>query len=170
MKAIARSLRISPKKLNLIADLIRNKKAVEAMEILDFAPKKGAQMLSKVVKSAVANAKNNFKQDENSLFIKEIVVNKATTYKRWVPASRGRTQARLKRNAHVSITIGVDEAAAKAKPATKKATKKATPQKKAPAKTEPKAEKKEVKKTEAAPKESAKAPAEKKPQKEQTES
>ncbi|MEZ4087252.1 MAG: uL22 family ribosomal protein [Candidatus Gracilibacteria bacterium] len=84
MKATAKSLRITPKKLNLIADLIRNKDAVEAMEILDFLPKKGAKVLNKVVTSAVANAKTNFKQDESSLYIKRSCCIKGTSFKRWI--------------------------------------------------------------------------------------
>lgn len=109
MKASGRTIRITPKKLNLIADLARNKDAVAALEILDFAPKKGAKLLHQVVKSAVANAENNFKQDAKNLFIQEIVVTKASSYKRWLPASRGRSQPIVKRNAHVTVTIGVKE-------------------------------------------------------------
>lgn len=147
MKATAKTLRITPKKLNLIAELVRNKSAVEAMEILNFVPKKGAKILNKVVASAVANAKNNFKQDENSLYIKEIVVSKAPTYKRWLPASRGRTSPILKRNAHVSITIAVREDAPKKTTAKKATAKKAAAPKKAEPKktTTVKAEKKEEK-------------------------
>lgn len=133
MKASARTLRITPKKLNLIADLVRNKDALEAMEILQFAPKKGAKLLNKVVASAVANATNNFKQDEKSLYIKEIVVSKAPVYKRWLPASRGRVQPILKRNAHVTVTVAVKETTAP-KPKKKAATKKASTTKAAPAK------------------------------------
>lgn len=129
MKATARTLRITPKKLNLIADLVRNKDAVEALQILKFAPKKGAKLLNKVLSSAVANATNNFKQDEKSLYIKEILVGKAPSYKRWLPVSRGRVHPIIKRNAHITITIGVKEGAsektapqktAKSKPAAKK--------------------------------------------------
>lgn len=109
MKAVSKSLRITPKKLNLIAALVRNRDVVEAMDILNFAPKKGAKILYKVVASAVANAKTNFKQDEKNLFIKEIVVTKAPTMKRWLPASRGRAQPILKRNSHVSVIISVKE-------------------------------------------------------------
>lgn len=110
MKAIARSLRITPKKLNLIADLVRNKNAMEAMNILSFTPKKGAKMLHKAVKSAIANAENNFKQDAANLYIREIVVTKAPTMKRSVPVSRGRMNPILKRNAHLTVSVGVMEA------------------------------------------------------------
>ncbi|MBU0667576.1 50S ribosomal protein L22 [Patescibacteria group bacterium] len=132
MKAKAQSLRITPKKLNLIADLIRNKDAMEAMKILNIAPKKGANILHKVVGSAIANAKNNFKQDENSLYIKEILVGKAATFKRWLPASRGRMQPILKRNAHVTITLGVKEKAVKATPVKEEKPKKVTKKTTAP--------------------------------------
>ena len=80
MKAKARSLRISPKKINLIADLVRNKTTEEALNILKFTPKKGADILYKAVNSAVKNAENNFKQDPDSLYIKEIIVNKGVTF------------------------------------------------------------------------------------------
>mgnify|MGYP001313643949 CR=1 FL=1 len=146
MKATAKSLRITPKKLNLIADLIRNKDAVEAMEILDFLPKKGAKVLNKVVTSAVANAKTNFKQDESSLYIKEVVVSKGTSFKRWIPGSRGRANPRVKRNAHVTVTVAVKEAAPAKKE--KKTTAKAAPKAPAKAKTTEKATKAEPKKTE----------------------
>lgn len=174
MKAVAKTLRITPKKLNLIAELVRDKNAVEAMDMLQFLPKKGAKMLNKVVSSAVANAKNNFKQDEKSLYIKEIVVSKAPTYKRWLPASRGRTQPILKRNSHVSVTIAVREETPKKK-TTKKApgapkgsspaTKKAAP-KKTEAKAAPKAAKPAAKKEEKAPKATATPQATKTPQQE----
>jgi large subunit ribosomal protein L22 len=124
MKAIARSIRITPKKINLIAELIRNKEVTEAMNILKYTPKKGAKILAKVLKSAVSNAETNFKQEKSHLFVKEIVVNKAFTLKRSVPISRGRMHPILKRNAHVSLTVGVLEGKVTAK---KKATKAAAP-------------------------------------------
>ena len=96
------------------------------MEILDFLPKKGAKILNKVVSSAVANAKTNFKQDEASLYIKEVVVSKGTSFKRWIPGSRGRANPRVKRNAHVTVTVAVKETT------TPKDTKKSTAKKSAP--------------------------------------
>ncbi len=107
MKAIARSLRITPKKLNLMAAMVRNKRATEALDILRFTPKKSAKILYKVVKSAIANAENNFKQDKEKLFINEAVVSKAATLKRSVPISRGRMHPILKRCSHLTLTIGV---------------------------------------------------------------
>jgi large subunit ribosomal protein L22 len=122
MKAIARFVRITPKKMNLIAHMVRNLDAEEALKILEYTPKKGAHILAKVLASAVANAENNFKQERTSLFVKEIVVTKAPSFKRGIPASKGRIQPIVKRNSHVTVMIGVKEGDAKAEP--KKAEKK----------------------------------------------
>lgn len=109
MKAIARNIRISPKKANLVAGLVRRKNAQEALDILNFTPKKAAKILYKVVHSAVANAENNFKQKREALVIKEIVVTQAPTFKRSVPVSRGRVHPILKRNSHITVTVGLKE-------------------------------------------------------------
>lgn len=109
MKAIARNIRISPKKANLIAGLVRKKNAQEALSILKFTPKKGAKLLYKVLHSAMANAENNFKQKKDSLVIKEIIVTEGPTFKRSVPVSRGRVHPILKRNAHITVTLGLEE-------------------------------------------------------------
>lgn len=111
MKAIARNIRISPKKANLVAGLVRRKNAEEALNILKFTPKKAAGILYKVLHSAVANAENNFKQKRQSLVIKEIVVTEAPTYKRSVPVSRGRVHPILKRNSHITVTVGLADGA-----------------------------------------------------------
>lgn len=117
MKVQAKSLRIAPKKLRLIANLVCNKDVSEAMEMLKFLPKKGAKLLYKVVHSAVANAETNFKQDAKTLYIKEINVNKAPTLKRSRPVSRGRSHPILKRNSNVILTVAVRENAAPKKKA-----------------------------------------------------
>jgi large subunit ribosomal protein L22 len=151
MKAIGRSLRITSKKLNLIADLVRNKDAQMALDILKFTPKKGARILGKIVRSAMANAENNFKQEKETLFVKEIIVTEGSTLKRSVPISRGRVHPILKRMAHATVILGVREEA----PAAKK-TKQAEP---APAATAEEAPKKKAPAKKAAP---AKKPAAKK--------
>ncbi len=109
MKAIARNIRISPKKANLVAGLVRRKNAQEALDILKFTPKKGAKILYKVLHSAVANAENNFKQKKETLTVKEIVVTEGPTFKRSVPVSRGRAHPILKRNSHITVTVGMEE-------------------------------------------------------------
>lgn len=109
MKAICRAIRITPKKLNLAAGLVRKKDATEALAILKFTPKKSAHILYKIIKSAIANAENNYKQEVKSLFIKEIIVNAGATIKRSLPVSRGRSHPILKRTAHATIMLGVKE-------------------------------------------------------------
>lgn len=119
MKAIARNIRISPKKANLVAGLVRRKNAAEALDTLKFTPKKGAKVLYKVLHSAVANAENNFKQKRDALVIQEIIVTQAPTYKRSVPVSRGRVHPILKRNSHITVTVGLEDGKEVAKPEVK---------------------------------------------------
>lgn len=107
MKAIARHIRISSKKANLVAGLVRNKKAVDALDILKFTPKRGAKLIYKVLQSAMANAENNFKQKREELMIKEIVVTQGRTLKRSIPISRGRVHPILKRTSHITVTVGL---------------------------------------------------------------
>lgn len=128
MKAILRGIRISPKKANLVAALVRNKKAQDAIDILRFTPKRTSLVLKKLIESAVANAVNNFKQTKETLGIKEIIVTEGPTYKRAMPVSRGRQHPILKRSSHITVKLeAVGEAPEKtAKKATvKKTTKKA---------------------------------------------
>ncbi|MFA5820897.1 MAG: 50S ribosomal protein L22 [Candidatus Gracilibacteria bacterium] len=116
MKAILRQIRIAPKKANLVAALARNHKAVEAVQILKFTPKRGAKILKKVIESAMANAKSNFKQNVNDLFIKEIIVTEGTTYKRSMPVSRGRSHPIMKRTSHITVKLGIHGSEAAALP------------------------------------------------------
>lgn len=113
MQAILRQVRISPKKINLVASLVRRKSVAEAMEMLKFVPKKGAPILRKIIGSAAANAENNFKQDKATLVIKEIIVTEGTTYKRRMPVSRGRSYPILKRTSHISVKVEAGEVAPK---------------------------------------------------------
>src|SRR3990167_1451022 len=105
MKAILRQIRISPKKVNLVAALVRNKKALDAVDILRFTQKKGAPIIKKVLQSAMANAINNYKQSKEELYLKEIVVTEGPTYKRSVPVSRGRMHPILKRTSHITVKL-----------------------------------------------------------------
>ena len=74
MKATLRNIRISPKKMNVVAELVRNMPAKKAEILLSFTPKKGAKILEKVIASAIANATNNFKQNVDELVLKEVKV------------------------------------------------------------------------------------------------
>lgn len=105
MKAILSTTRISPQKANLVAALVRNKKAIEAVNILRFTPKKAALILRKLIQSAIANAENNFKQNKEDLRIKSIVVTQGPMYKRRNPVSRGRAHPILKKTSHVRVEL-----------------------------------------------------------------
>lgn len=107
MKAIRRNLRISPKKVNLVADLVRGKPVEYAINFLRFAPKKSAKPLMETIKSAVAGAENNFKQDRKNLYVSKIIVNEGATLKRSMPVSRGRSHPILKRTSHITVEVAV---------------------------------------------------------------
>jgi len=109
MKAQLKFKRISPKKANLVAALVRGKEVEDALNILKFTPKKAAAILYKVVKSAASNAEHNLKQKTSDLYVKEIIVNQGPMYKRFVPISKGRTHPILKKSSHISVEVAVKE-------------------------------------------------------------
>jgi large subunit ribosomal protein L22 len=113
MKAILRNTRLSPKKANLVAGIVRGASVNDALAQLKFTPKKGAAILYKVIHSATANAENNFKQNRDKLYIKEIIVTPGSSFRRSRSISKGRMHPIKKRNAH--ITVYVDVMAPKAK-------------------------------------------------------
>lgn len=104
-RAIAKYVRISPLKVNYIAKEIRGKNVDEALAILKFTPKKGAKELEKVLKSAIANAENNFDLDRDNLYVKEAYANDGPTMKRWRPRSKGRAYPILKRSSHIGVVV-----------------------------------------------------------------
>ena len=103
--AEAKNIRISPRKVRLVAEELTGKKALEAVESLKFVPKKASLPLSKVIKSAISNAKNNNKMDEKKLIIKEVVVNEGPKLKRFLPRSRGMVHPILKRSSHIRVVL-----------------------------------------------------------------
>ena len=105
MKAILKNYRQSPRKVRLIADLVRGKSTADALTTLQFVDKRAAGPFTKVIESAVANAKNQGKKVEK-LFIKTVEVNKAPTYKRFMPRARGSASRINKRNSHISVELG----------------------------------------------------------------
>jgi len=107
-KAVAKYIRISPRKVRLVADVVRGMDVETAITTLRFMPKKGARILRKVIESAVANADQMETIDLDSLFIKEIQVNGGPMLKRFRPRAMGRATRILKRTSH--ITVVVDEA------------------------------------------------------------
>jgi large subunit ribosomal protein L22 len=105
MKAILKNYRQSPRKVRLLADLVRGKKASEALTSLQFVDKRASGPFSKVIESAIANAKDQGKSIEK-LFIKTVQVNKAATLKRSMPRARGSASRINKRNSHISVELG----------------------------------------------------------------
>ena len=105
-KAISKYARISPQKCRLIADSVRGQRVIDALVNLQFSRKSGAVIVEKAVRSAVANATSLYSIDEGELWIKGIYVNKSFTLKRWFPRAKGRATPKLKRNCHISVTVG----------------------------------------------------------------
>jgi len=105
-KAIAKSVRIAPRKARLVADLVRGKSLVEAMVILANTNKAASPIIDKVIKSAAANAINNHSMNEETLYVKEILVNEGTTLKRFRPRAKGSASPIMKRTSHISVVIG----------------------------------------------------------------
>ena len=105
-KAIARLVRITPRKAGQVLELIRGKDVVSAERILKFTPKYGARLAEKVLKSAVANAiDRDSKLSVSDLFVREAVAGRGTTMKRWLPRAQGRATPILKKTSHISITV-----------------------------------------------------------------
>ena len=104
-KAVAKFVRIAPRKVRVVLDLIRGKNIAEAFAILKFTPKAGAEVVEKVLRSAVANAENNFDMDVDKLFIKTAFADGGPTMKRIHPRSRGQALKILKRTSHVTIVV-----------------------------------------------------------------
>jgi large subunit ribosomal protein L22 len=100
-------LHIAPRKVRLMADLIRKKTVKEAEAILNFTPKRAAMPLIKLIKSAVSNAKNTLGLDESNLYISKITVDEGPKMKKWMPRARGSPSQIQKKNSH--ITLFLDE-------------------------------------------------------------
>ncbi|MDA8163148.1 MAG: 50S ribosomal protein L22 [Desulfobacteraceae bacterium] len=107
-RAVARHIRISPQKARLVADLVRNKRAGDAVQLLAVLPQKAARLIKKVLESAVANADQNPNIDVDTLYVKKVVIDKGPQLKRIRPRAQGRAFGILHRLSH--ITIVLDEA------------------------------------------------------------
>ncbi|NCN52611.1 50S ribosomal protein L22 [Candidatus Parcubacteria bacterium] len=105
MKAVLKNYRQSPRKVRLIADLIRGKKVIDALAALKFADKKAAGPFAKVIQSAVANAAREGKKPE-ALVIKTVAVNKGEVYQRYMPRARGSASPINRRNSHITVELG----------------------------------------------------------------
>ena len=107
IKEIAKDTGISPRKVRLLVDMVRGKRVDEALDILKFALTPTARVVAKVVKSAAANADNNFQMSPSDLKIVSIFADGAKSLKRFRPRARGRVNHIIKRSSH--ITVIVDE-------------------------------------------------------------
>jgi large subunit ribosomal protein L22 len=104
-KAIARTVRIAPRKVRLVVDLIRGKQVGEAVAILRLTPKAASPVVEKVLKSAVANAEHNYDLDVNNLVVSAAFVDEGPTLKRFRPRAQGRASAINKRTSHITIVV-----------------------------------------------------------------
>ena len=113
MKAILKNHHQSPRRTRLVADLIKGKKVSVALAQLDVTIKKSAAPIKKLIMSAVANAKANFKTDEEDLYIKELRVDKGIVMKRMMPAAMGTGHRINKRTSHINLLLAEKVVAAK---------------------------------------------------------
>lgn len=104
MKAFLKNYNQSPRKVRLVTDLVKGRKVNEAITMLDFVNKRSAEQIKKTIASALANAKESGKKEEN-LFIKNITVDGGLVIKRWRPRARGRATPIRKRRSHINITL-----------------------------------------------------------------
>ena len=104
-RATLRYARISPRKVSIVMDLIRNKPLNEALAILQYTPKAACEPLLKLAKSAAANAENNFSMDKNALYVAECYVCPGPTQKRIMPRAQGRAFRILKRTSHMTVVL-----------------------------------------------------------------
>ena len=106
-RATRRYAQLSAQKARLVVDLIRGKSVESALGILEYMPKRGARMVAKTLRSAVANAEHEQRVDVDALYVKKAFVNEGPTAKRFLPRAHGRATPLFKRTSH--ITVVVDE-------------------------------------------------------------
>lgn len=105
VRAIAKSVRVSPRKLRLVVDAMKNMPIDKAFQMLQVTNKRAATVVGKTLQSAVANAVNNAKLDQQNLLIASITVNDAPAFKRFRPSTRGRIHPYKKRGSHLTIVL-----------------------------------------------------------------
>ena len=111
-RALVRGITMSPRKMRVVAALVRNKKVEEAVALLDLTPKRAAGIISKAIKSAAANAEDRADVSVETLRIESIAVDGGTINKRWMPRSMGRANRINHRTSHLTVVV-TDEAKAK---------------------------------------------------------
>ena len=105
VSASAKRLRISAKKVRLVADQIRGKPVADALDLLSFSNKKASVLMRKALESVVANAENNEGADIDELKVSEVYVNEGMTMKRIRPRAKGRADRIFKRSSHITVTV-----------------------------------------------------------------
>lgn len=104
-RAVVKYARISPRKVKIVLDLIRNKPVGVAMGIIKNTPKAASEYLEKLLKSAIANAENNHNMDVNKLYVSECFASQGPTLKRVQPRAQGRAFRILKRTSHITVVL-----------------------------------------------------------------
>ena len=104
-RATAKFVRISPRKVSVVCDLIRGKNVGQALVILNQTPKAASEILTKLVKSAVANAENNNGMDVSNLYVAETFANPGPIMKRFMPRAQGRAYRINKRTSHITVVV-----------------------------------------------------------------
>jgi large subunit ribosomal protein L22 len=107
--ALLKGFRESPRRVRMVAEMIRGKKVEDALSVLRFQPRKAARMLIKVLNSAVANATENEEADADKLIVTRVDVNGGPMQKRWLPRSMGRANRIHRRTSHVTVVVDVTE-------------------------------------------------------------
>jgi len=110
VRAVAKFVKVSPRKVRLILDLIRGKRVEEAIPILRFLPSPNANLVSKVVKSAAANAENNFQMSPADLYITGAYADEGPRLKRFKAKARGRMGRIIKPTSHITVKVAEKEA------------------------------------------------------------
>lgn len=105
VKATAKTVRVTPRKARLVLDVIRGKGVEEAAAILKFTPTYSAEVIAKVLKSAVANATFNHNLEEEKLYVKACYANEGIVLKRFMPRAKGSASQILKRTSHITIVV-----------------------------------------------------------------
>jgi large subunit ribosomal protein L22 len=109
VRAVAKDIRVSASKVRLVVDMVRGKKVEEALTLLQFSPTPTARLVAKVIKSAAANAENNFQISPSNLRIAKIYADTGPIMKRYQPRSRGQISPILKRTSHITVVVAEQE-------------------------------------------------------------
>jgi len=105
-KVKARHIRIAPRKVRLVADMVRGEKVDKAKSILKFTVNRSAQPIAKLLDSALTSAQNEFNWEEKNLFIEKIMVDEGPKLKRWMPRARGSASPIQKKTSHITLVLG----------------------------------------------------------------